>query len=80
MAITKEEIVGTKILNEIKSSNLVKTEFDTSNGTLLVEFNNGVKYEYYEVPHQIYTQFRMSESQGKFFSSKIAKTFKYKKL
>lgn len=80
MAIVKEEIIGTKILNEIKSSNLAKTEYDTETKKLVVEFNNGVKYEYDEVPHQLYTQFRVSESQGKFFSSKIAKTFKYKKV
>jgi hypothetical protein len=80
MAILKEEINGTRIINEIQSSNIRKTEYDTENKTLLVEFNNGMKYEYQEVPHQLYTQFRMSESQGKFFSSKIAKTFKYKKI
>jgi hypothetical protein len=28
----------------------------------------------------LYTQFRMSESQGKFFNSKIAKVYKYKRL
>jgi len=80
MAITKEEIKGTKILNEIESSNIVRTEFDTLDGKLIVEFKNGIKYEYSDVPHQLYTQFRMSESQGKFFSSKISKIFKYKKL
>lgn len=80
MAIVKEEIVGTKILNEIKSSNLAKTEYDTETKKLIVEFNNGARYEYDEVPHQLYTQFRVSESQGKFFSTKISKIFKYKKL
>lgn len=80
MAIIKEEISGTKIINEIQSSNLVRTEYDTETKKLMVEFKNGVKYEYDEVPHQLYTQFRLSESQGKFFSSKIAKTFKYKKM
>ena len=80
MAILKEEINGTKIINEIQSSNIRKTEYDTNDKTLLVEFNNGAKYEYLDVPHQLYTQFRMSESQGKFFSLKIAKTFKYKKI
>lgn len=80
MAILKEEINGTKITNEISSSNLKKTEYDTESKNLVVEFNNGTKYEYSEVPHQIYTQFRMSESQGKFFSTKIAKTYKYKKV
>jgi len=80
MAILKETIQGTKIINEIQSSNIKKTEYDTQTKKLLVEFNNGALYEYDEVPHQLYTQFRMSESQGKFFTSKISKTFKYKKI
>ena len=80
MAILKEIIQGTKIINEIKSSNVKKTEYDTETKKLLVELNNGHKYEYSEVPHQVYTQFRMAESQGKFFSSKIVKTYTHKKL
>jgi phage baseplate assembly protein gpV len=80
MSITKEQINGSKILNEIKSSNLKKTEYDTETRKLVVEFNNGTKYEYDEVPHQIYTRFRLSESQGKFFSTDISKKYKFKKL
>jgi hypothetical protein len=80
MAILKEEINGTKIINEIQSSNIRRTEFDTDSKELVVEFNNGLRYLYEGVPHQLYTQFRMSESQGKFFSLKIAKNYKYKKL
>ena len=80
MAIIKEEIVGAKIINEIQSSNLVKTEYDTLTKKLVVEFKNGLKYEYDEVPNQLYTSFRSSESQGKFFNTSIAKAFKYKKL
>ena len=80
MAIIKEEIIGTRILNEIESSNVVKSEYDTETKKMIVEFKNGQRYEYDDVSHQTYTQFRLSESQGKFFSSKIAKAFKYKKL
>jgi hypothetical protein len=80
MAITREEIRGTKIINEIKSSNIKKTEYDTETKKLVIEFNNNLKYEYDEVPHQIYTKFRKSESQGKFFTTEISKNFKYKKL
>jgi len=80
MAILKEIVSGTTIMNEINSSNLRKTTYDTVTKKLVVEFNNGSQYEYDEVPHQLYTQFRMSESQGKFFNSKISKSFKYKKL
>lgn len=80
MAILKETILGTKIINEIQSSNIRRTEYDTETKNLVVEFNNGAVYLYEEIPHKIYTQFRLSESQGKFFSSDIAKKFKYKKL
>jgi aspartokinase-like uncharacterized kinase len=80
MAILREEIRGTKIINEIQSSNIRKTEFDSESKELIVEFNNGLRYLYENVPHQLYTQFRMSESQGKFFNSKIAKSYQYRKL
>jgi hypothetical protein len=76
MSITKEIISGTKIINEVKSSNVKKTEYDLDSKKLLVEFNNGIKYEYDDVPHKVYTQFRMAESQGKFFSTNIAKNYK----
>jgi hypothetical protein len=80
MAITKEEIKGTKIINEIKSSNIRKTEYDTETKSLVVEFNNGHRYEYESVPHQSYTAFRAAESQGKYFTTDISKKYKYKKL
>ncbi len=80
MSIIKEEIIGTKILNEIQSSNIVKTEFDTETKLMIVEFKNGFKYQYEGVPHEVYTRFRMSESQGKFFSSDISKKYKFTKL
>lgn len=80
MSIISETIDGTKIINKIKSSNIKGSEFDTNTKILVVEFNNGMKYEYEDVPHEIYTKFRMSESQGKYFSTEIAKKYKYKKL
>jgi len=80
MAIKKTTIEGTTITCEIESSNLVKTIYDSETKKLVTEFKNGVKYEYDEVPHNIYAQFRLSESQGKFFNSNISKTYKYKKL
>jgi len=43
---------------------------------LLLTTVNLLKYQ--EVPHQLYTQFRMTESQGKFFSGKIRKRLSIK--
>jgi hypothetical protein len=67
-------------LNELNSSNIRKTEYDTESKKLVIEFNTGIRYEYDEVPHQLYTKFRLAESQGKFFFAEISKKFKYKKL
>ena len=50
MAIIRETIEGTKIINEIKSSNIKKTEYDTDSKLLIVEFNNNTKYQYEELP------------------------------
>ena len=80
MAVKKEIIDGTKIINEIESTNIVRTEYDTATKKLVTEFKNGTKYEYEDVPHNVYTKFRMSESQGRFFTTDISKKFKYKKL
>jgi hypothetical protein len=80
MGIIKETILGSKIINEIQSSNLKRTEYDTESKYLIVEFNNGLVYMYEDIPHKVYTQFRLSESQGKFFSVEISKKYKYKKL
>ena len=80
MAITSEIISGTTILNEVQSSNIVRTQYDTMSKKMIAEFKNGARYEYSEVPHQKYTEFRMSESQGNYFNKNISKTYTYKKL
>ena len=80
MAIKKEIIDGTKIINEIESTNIVRTEYDTTTKKMIAEFKNGSKYEYEDVPHNVYTKFRMAESQGKYFTTDISKKFKYKKV
>ena len=80
MAIIKEVIDGTKIKNEIKSSNIKSAEYDTETKDLVVEFNSGAKYKYNNVPHQVYTKFRLAESQGKFFTTDIAKQYSYNKV
>jgi hypothetical protein len=80
MDIIRESIDGTKIKNEIKSSNIKSSEYDTESKELVVEFNNGAKYKYDNVPHQVYTKFRLAESQGKFFTTDIAKQYSYKKV
>lgn len=80
MAIIKEEIKGMMIYNVIESSNITESQYDMTAETMVVTFKNGVKYEYENVPHKVYAKFRLSESQGKFFTTEISKNYKYRKL
>jgi hypothetical protein len=48
MAIISEKIEGTKILNEIESSNINQTIYDTKTQNLEVTFKNGLVYSYEE--------------------------------
>ena len=73
MGVKHQKIEGTKIINEIDSTNIVKTTYDTADNSLVAEFKNGTKYEYEQVPHNVYAEFRLSESQGKYFNSKYGK-------
>ena len=38
MAVKKETIDGTRIINEIESTNIVKTEYDTATKKMITEF------------------------------------------
>jgi len=80
MAITRTDVEGTKIICEISSSNLKRSEYNSEDKTLRVTFNNEMIYEYQEVPHSVYAQFRLAESQGKYFNQNIARKFNYQKI
>ncbi len=80
MGILSEKIEGKVISITIKSSNLSSATYNTETEDLLMTFNNGTIYEYKSVPWTIFTKFRMSESQGKFFNANIAKKYTFKKV
>ena len=80
MGIISEKIEGKVINVTISSSNLNSASYDTGSEELTITFNNGGIYVYNKVPWDVFTKFRMSESQGKFFNANIAKTYKYTKV
>lgn len=80
MSIISEKIEGKIISVDVNSSNIKNTVYDTESKDLTVTFNNSSVYQYYDVPWELFTKFRMSDSQGKFFSINISKNYKYKKI
>lgn len=80
MSIKKEQIAGKMIYTSIESTSLKSASYDTLSESLRVMFNNGTTYEYKNVPSKIFTKFRLSKSQGKFFNEHISKNYTYKKV
>jgi hypothetical protein len=80
MAIISEKIEGVIIEVLVNSSNIKSAKYNTESKDLYVEFGNGALYEYKDVPWDKFTKFRMSESQGKYFSTNISKSYTYKKI
>jgi len=79
MGIISEKIEGKLINVEINSSNLKSASYNTENEDLTITFNNGSIYVYNKVPWNVFTKFRLSQSQGKFFNTDISKVYKYTK-
>jgi hypothetical protein len=71
---------GNQIVCEYDSSNLKKGVYDTVTKKLTVTFGNDMQYEYDEVPHDIFAELNLAESQGKYFNQKIAKAYTYKRI
>ena len=80
MGILSERINGKLIEVDVESSNLQGAVYNTENKNLRVTFKTGNIYEYDDVPWDVFTKFRMAESQGKYFNANIARKYTYKKV
>ncbi len=80
MSIITERIEGKNISVEINSANLTSATYNTESKDLSIVFKNNSIYEYSKVPWDIFTKFRMTESQGKFFTTNIKNNYEFKKV
>jgi len=55
----------------VESSLIEKVSYDPKNEDLWVEFKNGERYHYFEVPYPVYRHLIDAESVGKFFHKEI---------
>lgn len=63
----------------IESSNIIKSEYNQNNNTLVITFKAGTQYKYFDVLNRDYVRFEISESQGSVFNKTMRK-YKYEKL
>lgn len=67
--IEKNEIIK----SVYDSSNVLSTEYDLNDKTLIVTFVRGQQYKYFNVSKEDYLKLELSESQGKVINSTIRK-------
>lgn len=67
----ESKIISDILMNAVKSSNVEQIGYDDLTQTLQVNFKNGSKYQYYEIPADLYKAFRGAPSIGNFIAKHI---------
>lgn len=60
-----------------QSSNVAGFCYAETTQVLTVEFNSGSRYDYYDVPEQIFEGMKSADSKGKYLNSEIKGHFRY---
>lgn len=69
-AVVQPEIASVNRV-PVASSDLVSVGYDTTTGTLEIEFRNGAVYEYLRVPGCVHAGLMSAASHGRFFNQQI---------
>lgn len=62
------------------SSNVASIRYDSEQSLLEVEFLNGGRYQYFDVPEQVAQEFEQAESKGVFLAQRIKGHFRYSRV
>jgi len=64
----------------VNSSDLLAVDYDNISQVLEVAFRSGGKYEYFDVPQNIYLGLMNASSKGSFLHRYIKNQFQYKRI
>lgn len=67
-------------IHTTRSSMLKSIAYDHDEESLTVEFGNGGRYVYKDVPQTIFNDLVNAESEGKYFLANIKGKFEYEKI
>ena len=70
---------GPKLYN-VSSSNLAAAAYNKFDEVMIVEFQNGWVYEFYDVPIERYRGMRRAASKGKYFAKWIKDNYDYTRV
>ncbi|MFT4925594.1 MAG: hypothetical protein ACI8WB_001687 [Phenylobacterium sp.] len=64
----------------VSSSNVESIGYDEDSETLQVTFNNGMTYQYFDVPEQLFDGLCNAGSVGSYLHAHIKGTYRYSKV
>ncbi len=64
----------------VESSTLRGVAYDSDSSTLELEFSDGDRYRYFEVPEAVYSELLAADSKGNFFHTHVKGTYRFTKL
>jgi hypothetical protein len=60
-----------------QSSNVARYAYDEASRVLTVEFKNGARYNYYDVPLSVYQGLATAASTGSYLAQHVKNVFRY---
>lgn len=67
-------------INTPESSNIAGFGYSDNNRILTVEFKNGGRYEYFDVPSQVFEAMKAASSKGQYLAQSIKAHFRYARV
>lgn len=67
-------------LNPFTSSNIAAIRYDEEQAMLEVEFSNGSRYHYFDVPTHVAQAFDQAGSKGEFLATSIKGHYRYSRV
>lgn len=64
----------------VDSSTISRMAYDEARRVLAVEFKNGSRYEYYDIPTNVFQQMKAAASKGRFLSANIKGCYRYARV
>lgn len=60
-----------------QSSNIARFSYDEGREVLIVEFNNGATYEYFDITQNVFENMKAAPSRGAFLAHEIKGRYRY---
>lgn len=63
-----------------ESSNIAGFDYDANQNVLVVEFNNGGRYNYYDVPEVVFEGMKAAASKGQYLAQQVKNVYRYARV